>query len=182
MTAFNSRSLRNVFGCFATGVAILTTRTATREHAAVTVNSFSSVSLDPPLILFSLAKNANALKHFQQASSFAVNILSHTQETLSNMFARPSSANWNDTPFVEGETGCALISESLAQIECVPYSEIDSGDHQVFLGKVVHLHLHSMLDPLLFYRGRYGTYMRSPWEKAVAQDGSLSDFSIGGWG
>jgi len=182
MTAIDHRSLRNVLGCFATGVAVLTTRTVEGEHAAVTVNSFSSVSLDPPLVLFSLAKNSNVLQHFQNARGFAVNVLSHRQEVLSNMFARPSSANWDETGFVEGENGCALFSNSLAQIECAPHAEIDGGDHRVFFGLVIRLHLHSTIDPLLFYRGRYGTYLRSQWEKIAVEDGSLSDFSIGGWG
>ncbi len=175
------RSLRNVLGCFATGVAVLTTRTSNGQHVAVTINSFSSVSLDPPLILFALAKKANVLSHFQAAKSFAVNILSHRQEALSNMFARPSSADWKELRFVEGENGCSLFADSLAQLECDLHTEIDGGDHRIFLGKVVRLHLHSVVDPLLFYRGRYGAYSHSPWEMNV-QDGTLTDFSIGGWG
>jgi 3-hydroxy-9,10-secoandrosta-1,3,5(10)-triene-9,17-dione monooxygenase reductase component len=175
------RSLRNVLGCFATGVAVLTTRTANEEHAAVTINSFSSVSLDPPLILFALAKKANVLSHFQAAKSFAVNILSHRQESLSNMFARPSSADWSDLRFEEGENGCALFADSLAQLECNVHAEIDGGDHRVFFGEVIRFHLHSAVDPLLFYRGRYGAYSHSRWEKNV-QDGTLTDLSIGGWG
>lgn len=178
----DSRSLRNVLGCFATGVTVLTTRSATRQHVAVTINSFSSVSLDPPLISFALSKRANVLSHFQSTNNFAINILSHGQEKLSNMFARPSSADWNDIRFIEGENGCALFAESLAQLECEPYTEVDGGDHQVFFGRVIRLHLHSVVDPLLFYRGRYGSYSHSRWEESAVQDGTLSDFSIGGWG
>lgn len=182
MTTIDPRSLRNVLGCFATGVAILTTRTRAGEHTAVTINSFSSVSLEPPLVLFSLAKSANALQHFQRAKSFAVNILSHRQESLSNMFARPSSADWQATRFVEAENGCALFADSLAQLECDLQSEMDGGDHLVFFGRVTRLHLRSIVDPLLFYRGRYGAYSHSKWEENVVPEGSLSDFSIGGWG
>jgi len=175
-------SLRNVLGCFATGVAVLTTRASTGQHVAVTINSFASVSLNPPLILFALAKRANVLPHFQSAKNFAINILSHGQESLSNMFARPSSADWEEIPFIEGENGCALFADSLAQLECEPYAEIDGGDHRVFFGTVIRLHLHSVVDPLLFYRGQYGSYSRSRWEENVVQDGTLTDFSIGGWG
>jgi flavin reductase (DIM6/NTAB) family NADH-FMN oxidoreductase RutF len=178
----DSRGLRNVFGCFATGVAVLTTRAATGQHVAVTINSFSSVSLDPPLISFALAKRANVLAHFQSAKHFAINILSHGQESLSNMFARPSSADWKEIRFVEGENGCALFADSLAQLECAPHTEIDGGDHQVFFGKVIRLHLHSVVGPLLFYRGRYGSYSHSRWEEGAVQGGTLTDFSIGGWG
>jgi len=175
------RSLRNVLGCFATGVAVLTMRTSSGQHVAVTINSFSSVSLDPPLILFALAKKANVLSHFQAAKYFAINILSRRQEPLSNMFARPSSADWKEFRFVEGENGCALFADSLAQLECDSHTEIDGGDHRIFFGKIVRLHLHSVVDPLLFYRGRYGAYCHSRWENDV-QDGTLTDFSIGGWG
>jgi 3-hydroxy-9,10-secoandrosta-1,3,5(10)-triene-9,17-dione monooxygenase reductase component len=178
----DSRSLRNVLGCFATGVAVVTTRAAAGQHVAVTINSFSSISLDPPLISFALAKRANILKHFQSANSYAINILAHSQESLSNMFARPSSADWKEIRFQEAENGCALLTDSLAQLECDPYREIDGGDHQVFFGRVVKLHLHSVIDPLLFYRGRYGSYSHSQWEASVVQDGTLTDFSIGGWG
>ena len=176
------RSLRNVLGCFATGVAVLTTRASTGQHVAVTINSFSSVSLDPPLVLFALSKGSNVLPHFQSARDFAVNILSHGQESLSNMFARPSSADWKEVGFMEGENGCALFTDSLAQLECETHAEIDGGDHRVFFGTVVRLHLHSVVDPLLFYRGQYGGYSRSRWENPVVQDGTLADFSIGGWG
>lgn len=179
---FDPRSLRNVLGCFATGVAVLTTRTSTGQHVAVTINSFSSVSLEPPLVLFALAKRANVLPHFQSAKNFAINILSHGQESLSNMFARPSSANWKEFRFIEGENGCALFADSLAQLECDSNTEIDAGDHRVFFATVVRLHLHSIVDPLLFYRGRYGGYFHSLWEKDAVQDGTLTDFSIGGWG
>jgi flavin reductase (DIM6/NTAB) family NADH-FMN oxidoreductase RutF len=175
------RSLRNVLGCFATGVAVLTTRTPSGQHVAVTINSFSSISLDPALVLFALTKKANVLTHFQTAKSFAVNILSHRQESLSNMFAKPSSADWKELRFVEGGNGCALFADSLAQLECDSHAEIDGGDHRVFFGKVVRLHLHSVAEPLLFYRGRYGSYSHSRWEDEV-QDGTLTDLSIGGWG
>ena len=173
MSSISMRSLRDVFGCYATGVAIVTTRTSTGEHVAVTVNSFASLSLDPPLILFSLGKKTNILAHFQRTQCFAVNILAHTQESLSNVFARPSTASWNITPYSEGANGCALFADVLAQLECSRYAEIDGGDHRTFFGPPA--------DPLLFYRGRYGTYARSQLEKVPTPDGSLSDFAPTGW-
>ena len=151
------------------------------EHVAVTVNSFSSLSLDPPLILFSLGKAANILPHFQQAQCFAVNILAHTQESLSNLFARPSSASWDTAPYSVGANGCALFANVLAQLECSSFAEIDGGDHRTFFGEVTQIHLGPAADPLLFYRGRYGTYARSQFEKIPTPDGSLSDFAPTGW-
>lgn len=182
MAEMDTRSLRNVLGCFATGVAILTTRTQGGEHVAVTVNSFSSVSLAPPLILFSLVRTANILTHFQQAEHYAVNILAHTQESLSNLFARPSTAAWDPASYSEGVNGCALFGGCLAQLECARHTEIDGGDHRVFVAEVTQMHLHQTVDPLLFYRGRYGTYIRSQWDKTPPPDGSLSEFAFGGWG
>ncbi len=182
MGEIDTRLLRNALGCYATGVAVITTRSATKEHVGVTVNSFSSVSLQPPLILFSLARTANVLASFQQAEHFIVNILSHRQETLSNMFARPSSASWTEMQYTEGENGCALFTGSLAQLECRKAQEMEGGDHRIFLGEVTRVHLHDAADPLLFYRGRYGTYTRDPWSKLPPPDGSLSDFTVPGWG
>jgi flavin reductase (DIM6/NTAB) family NADH-FMN oxidoreductase RutF len=181
MSSIGVRGLRDVLGCYATGVAIITTRTSAGEHVAVTVNSFSSLSLDPPLILFSLGKAANILAHFQRAQCFSVNILAHTQESLSNLFARPSSASWDTVPYSVGANGCALFANALAQLECARFAEIDGGDHRTFFGEVTQMHLGPVADPLLFYRGRYGTYARSQLEKIPTPDGSLSDFAPTGW-
>jgi flavin reductase (DIM6/NTAB) family NADH-FMN oxidoreductase RutF len=181
MSSIDTRSLRDVLGCYATGVAIVTTRTNDGEHVGVTVNSFASLSLDPPLILFSLGKTANVLAHFQRTQCFAVNILAHAQESLSNVFARPSSASWDSFPYSEGANGCALFADVLAQLECSRYAEIDGGDHRTFFGEVTQMHLGAPADPLLFYRGRYGTYARSQLEKVPTPDGSLSDFAPTGW-
>jgi flavin reductase (DIM6/NTAB) family NADH-FMN oxidoreductase RutF len=181
MSSIGRRSLRDVLGCYATGVAIVATRTSTREHVAVTVNSFASLSLDPPLILFSLGKTANILPHFQRTQCFAVNILAHSQESLSNIFARPSSAAWDTALYTEGSNGCALFADVLAQLECSRYAEIDGGDHRTFFGEVTRIHLGPPADPLLFYRGRYGTYARSQLEKVPTPDSTLSDFAPTGW-
>jgi flavin reductase (DIM6/NTAB) family NADH-FMN oxidoreductase RutF len=181
MAPAGTRNLRDVLGCYATGVAVITTRTQAGEHVAVTVNSFASLSLNPPLILFSLGKTANILAHFQRAQSFAVNILTHTQESLSNMFARPSTASWDAASYSEGGNGCALFADALAQLECSRYAEIDGGDHRTFFGEVTQMHLGRPGDPLLFYRGRYGTYAGSQFDKQPLPDGSLSDFAVIGW-
>jgi flavin reductase (DIM6/NTAB) family NADH-FMN oxidoreductase RutF len=182
MAQIDPRALRNILGCYGTGVAIITTRTASGDHVGVTVNSFSSVSLDPPLILFSLARNANVLATFLQTNSFAVNILSQSQQVLSNMFAKPSTARFDDARFSAGANGCALFADSLAHLECNKYSEVEGGDHVVFLGEVTAFHLCAPAQPLLFYRGAYGTYARDQWSKIPPADGSLSEFAVTGWG
>jgi 3-hydroxy-9,10-secoandrosta-1,3,5(10)-triene-9,17-dione monooxygenase reductase component len=187
MAEMDTRGLRNVLGCYVTGVAVITTRSANGRHVGVTVNSFSSVSLDPPLILFSLVKTAGVLAHFQQAEQFSVNILSHRQEALSNMFARPSTASWQDVEYTDGEAGCALVAGCVAHLECRRHSEIDGGDHRIFLASVTGFHLQRAEDPLVFYRGRYGTYVRDKWSSAPPSNSSLTEFAandlmIPGWG
>lgn len=178
----DSRALRTVLGCYGTGVAVITTRTHDSQLAGVTVNSFTSVSLEPPLVLFSLARSANVLLSFQQAGFFAVNILAFDQEDLSNMFARPSTASWESTGYRESARGIPLFPGTLAQLECTKTAEHDGGDHIIFLGRVDLFHLHAQADPLLFFRGRYGTYVKDPQGKLPPPDSELSDFSIGGWG
>jgi flavin reductase (DIM6/NTAB) family NADH-FMN oxidoreductase RutF len=182
MADIDTRKLRDVLGRYATGVAVITTRAQDGSHVGVTVNSFSSVSLEPPLILFSLLRRANVLLSFEQASSFVVNILSHDQQPLSNMFARPSSANWEDMAFSHAENGCALFSGSLAHLVCNKKAEFEGGDHIIFLGLVTNFHLCSSADPLLFFRGAYGTYTRDQWSKMQPLDSSSPQLSISGWG
>ncbi len=110
-----------------------------------------------------------------------MNILAHKQESLSNIFARPSSASWDTCTYSEGDNGCALFADVLAQLECSRYTEIDGGDHRTFFGEVTQIHLGRAADPLLFYRGRYGTYARSQFEMMPAPEGSLADFASNGW-
>ena len=180
--AIDPRSLRNVLGCYATGVAVITARSTTGQHVGVTVNSFSSVSLDPPLVLFSLARRANILEHMQKADRFAVNILSQELIDLSNRFARPSTAQFRDDEFREGASGCALINRALATIECEKISEMEGGDHLIFLGHVTSVSLAAPAQPLLFYRGAYGPWQKELWSQQPSPEGSLADFSIPGWG
>ena len=181
-TAIDPRALRNVLGCYATGVAVITARGAAGQHVGVTVNSFSSVSLDPPLVLFSLARKANVLESIQQADRFAVNILSQELIDLSNRFARPSTAQFQENEYREGPSGCALIHSALAHIECEKISAMEGGDHLIFLGHVTSVSLAAPAQPLLFYRGAYGTYQKELWSPQPSPEGSLGDFSIPGWG
>ena len=177
----DTKPLRSVLGCFATGVAIITARSADGTPIGVTVNSFSSVSLDPPLILFSLAKRANILPQFQNVECFAVSFLSHEQESLSNTFAKPSSASWPEGQAFNAQNGSPLFKGSLAYLECHKNAELDGGDHRIFIGEVTYFASRDSVDPLLFYRGRYGTYTRDRGEKQPTINGSLFDFSVGGW-
>lgn len=159
-TTFDQRSFRNALGCYATGVAVITTKTAGGCDAGVTVNSFASLSLDPPLILFSIAKTANILAALQDSPAFGVNILCESQRALSTMFAKPSTADFTQCSFQRGESGVPLFDDALATLECRNAQQIDGGDHVIFVGHVERFAVAGEREPLVFYRGAYGTCAR----------------------
>ncbi|OLO09330.1 hypothetical protein BTW08_02165 [Salinicola sp. MH3R3-1] len=149
------RVLRNALGAFATGVTIVTTKTLNGSDLGRTANSFSSVSLDPPLILWSLSKTSSSFESFKQAAYFAVHILSADQDSLSGAFAS-SSANPFDTVAVErGHDGIPLIEQCSARFECKTTYQYEGGDHIIFVGEIIGFQ-HSATPPLLFHGGRYG--------------------------
>ena len=177
----DARALRNALGHYATGVAVITTRTAQGTHTGVTVNSFTSVSLTPPLVLFCLANRANVLAAFEQAGHFAINVLSRDQQALSNRFARPSSASWDDLEHRAGAHGCALLAGALASFECVRHAVYPGGDHLILVGEVLRFEAEAKAEPLVFYQGSYGTFARDQAGAHAAPDGTLSDF-VTYWG
>jgi flavin reductase (DIM6/NTAB) family NADH-FMN oxidoreductase RutF len=173
-TTFDQRSFRNALGCYATGVAVITTKTASGCDAGVTVNSFASLSLDPPLILFSIARTANILAALQDSPAFGVNILCESQRALSTMFAKPSTADFTKCGFHRGESGVALFDDALATLECRNAQQIDGGDHVIFVGHVDRFAVAAERDPLLFYRGAYGTCARDIPLSAHAPSGECA--------
>ena len=175
----DGRTLRTVLGCFATGIAIVSTRGPVAGHVAVTVNSFASVSLDPPLVLFSLSRRANVVPHFVAGSDFAVSILGTAHESLSSAFARPSTAQWPEDGCVLGTNGCALVRGALAHLECRKWAEYDGGDHLILVGEVTSLAATPDADPLLFFRGGYRKFTPAP--TAAATPLHLDEL-IPGWG
>ena len=153
--AFDARTFRQALGWFATGVTIITTICPDGTPVGVTANSFSSVSLDPPLVLFSLARKAFSLAAFQESGRFAVNVLSGEQALLSNRFATASSDKWRDVDFERGESGCPIIGGALASFDCTIHATCDGGDHLIIVGRVLRLRQALQGDPLLFCRGSY---------------------------
>lgn len=160
----DQRRLRNALGEFATGVVIVTATGEGDEPVAMTMNSFSAVSLDPPLVLFSITRNANSLAGFRASTHLAINVLSADQEPLSNKFARPLTDKWAGVPVEYGSGDVPLLKGSVAHFECVPHFEFDGGDHIIFVVKVERFSVRGGApDPLLFYRGRYRR-VRNDWE------------------
>jgi len=163
MTTIDPKALRKTLGQFATGVVVVTSRCPDGHAVGLTINSFSSVSLEPPLVLFSLAKSSLNHDNFLQASSYAINILALGQRDISDRFARARTDKWDGVAMQEGLHGTPLIAGALVHMVCVPHSHCDGGDHTVFIAKVEQ---HSVngedTEPLLFFRGRYYSLQAMP--------------------
>ena len=152
---FTKRQLRDALGMFATGVTIITSSTRDGELLGITANSFNAVSLDPPMVLFSLSREAHSLNKFETSDFFAVNILSTRQRALSDRFARASVDKWKDVAFETGVTGCPMFPGSLARFECYTRFHYDGGDHVIFVGEAFSMMLGDPADPLLYFQGNY---------------------------
>lgn len=148
------RDICKALGLFATGVTIVTTKTGAGESIGLTCNSFSSVSLSPPLVLWSLSLRSPNLPNFLQATHFAVNVLAHDQIDLAQRFAQPMANKFEGVKHVAGAHGMPLIEHVGAQFECRTEARHYSGDHVIFIGNVLQYRF-SERAPLLFFRGRY---------------------------
>ena len=149
------RVLREALGCFATGVTVITCSDEASRPSGVTANSFSSVSLEPPLILFSLARSLNSIGAFQRASHFAVNVLGTHHRDLSERFATALSDKWRGVPHRPGMRGCPILTDALAVLECEDWHQYDGGDHVIFVSRVMRVSWDTRREPLLFFRGAY---------------------------
>jgi flavin reductase (DIM6/NTAB) family NADH-FMN oxidoreductase RutF len=149
------REFRNALGCFATGVTVITTVTPTGQPVGVTANSFNSVSLDPPLVVFSLDRKAYSLSLFQESRVFAINVLREEQKDLSATFARAGAPKWDGVKFEVWDTGSPILEDTLASFDCRLHATHDGGDHVVFLGNVLKMRTHPEGKPLLYFRGKY---------------------------
>ena len=154
-TGHDPRTLRDALGCFATGVTVVTCVGDDGRPAGLTVNSLTSVSLDPPLLLVCLAKQAASAAPLTQADSFAVIVLQSGQQPASIRFATRDEDRFGTTPWSRGEGGAPILEESLGVFECERYAVYDGGDHHILVGQVVKASFDAALDPLLFFRGRY---------------------------
>lgn len=155
------RDFRNALGLFVTGVTIVTTKTSAGEPIGLTCNSFSSVSLSPPLVLWSLSLRSPNLPNFLQATHFAVNVLAHDQIPLSQRFAKPVPRKFEGVAHGFGAHGMPLLDGAAAQFECRTEARHYSGDHVIFIGQVLQ---YSYADraPLGYFRGAYAAVQPVP--------------------
>jgi flavin reductase (DIM6/NTAB) family NADH-FMN oxidoreductase RutF/flavin-dependent dehydrogenase len=159
--AFDTRDFRRALGQFTTGVTVVTTRGADGRMVGVTANSFSSVSLDPPLVLWCLDKRAGSRSAFAECTHFAVNVLAAEQHHLSRRFATPAADKFAGVDVVEGPGGLPLLEGAVARYACRCVREIDAGDHVILLGEVESYETFDR-EPLVFHSGVYRVVTRHP--------------------
>ena len=154
--SFSASDFRTALGMFATGVTIVTARARTGEPVGLTANSFNSVSLAPPLVLWSLARSAGSMPAFETGSHYAVHILAAEQHALAERFAKKGIVDrFEGVTFEEGAGGAPILAGSAAIFECFNRSRYEEGDHVIFVGEVERCSARPGAQPLIFHGGRY---------------------------
>ncbi len=155
--SFSSLEFRAALGMFATGVTIVTARGPNGTPVGLTANSFNSVSLTPPLVLWSLSRRAGSMPAFRAGSHYAINILAADQRALAERFASKAVDRFAGVSWHEGAAGAPVIDGAVAVFECFNRSRYDEGDHVIFVGEVERCAHRAGAQPLLFHGGRYYT-------------------------
>ncbi len=150
----DSRLFRNALGCFPTGVAVVTAA-GVDGHFGITVNSFTSVSLDPPLLLWCMDRRSRRHDVFVKAAGFTVSILGTDHKEVSSRLARPGEHSLDDIALIQTELGPPALADSLAIFECAAEKKMEAGDHTILLGRVLRFSCPSASAPLVFFRGKY---------------------------
>lgn len=153
----DSQQFRAALGMFATGVTVVTVRSADGGLVGLTANSFNSVSLDPPLVLWSLARRAGSLPVFARGTHYAINILAADQMQLAQRFAMRDVDRFAGVPWREGAGGAPVLDGAVATFECANRSQYEEGDHVIFVGEVERCTARAGAQPLIFHGGRYFT-------------------------
>jgi flavin reductase (DIM6/NTAB) family NADH-FMN oxidoreductase RutF len=153
--AFDAREFRRALGTFPTGVAVVTTLAPSGAFVGLTINSFSSLSLDPPLVLWALNGASPSLGAFDRARHFAINILAEDQVELSRRFAAPVGNKFARLEIHAGIEEVPLIAGCAAHLECRTHARHNGGDHVLFIGQVERFNYDPARRPLVFYSGRY---------------------------
>ena len=151
---FDPRHLRNAFGCFATGVTVVTGRAADGTRTGLTANSFTSVSLDPPLLLFCPANTASALPALRESGRFAINVLDLDNQHVADRFTKKGIDRFADAEWEEWD-GLPVLKHAKAAFACTLHADHDGGDHRIIVGKVTRLGFLNSRESLLYLHGRY---------------------------
>ncbi len=154
LAGFGQREFRDALGQFATGITIVTALNAAGQPVGLTASSFNSVSLSPPLVLWSLAHGASTMAAFLGCTHYAIHVLAADQLALANRFAQRGIDRFDGVDHLTGLTGVPLLPGALATFECRNRSQHDEGDHVIFVGEVQHCHPLRHGLPLLYHRGQ----------------------------
>jgi flavin reductase (DIM6/NTAB) family NADH-FMN oxidoreductase RutF len=152
--AFDLRSFRRALGHFPTGVCVVTAQVDT-VLAGMTISSFNSLSLEPPLVLFSIDGKAASLSHLKRAEGYAVHVLAENQKDLSDRFAKSGSNKWEGTTYAQGLFGAPVLPGVAALLECAAWATHAGGDHVLFIAEVKRFRTSADRRPLVFSKGRY---------------------------
>jgi 3-hydroxy-9,10-secoandrosta-1,3,5(10)-triene-9,17-dione monooxygenase reductase component len=153
--SFNANEFRTVMGHFATGVTVVTTRDSGGNFLGLTANAVTSVSLDPPLILVCVDKQAESHPAFSASGAYNVNILTKDQEPLSRTFSKSGGDKFNGLGYTLADNGVPVLNGSLAHMACEIRNEVDAGDHTIYIGEVKEMAMDHEANPLLYFRGGY---------------------------
>lgn len=181
--SFDPKDLRRALGKFATGVTVVTTIDENGDDVGMTANSFSSVSMDPPLILWSVDKGNMGTKAYREAEYFAVNVLNDSQVDISNRFAKRGEDKFSGLDFTRGVGGVPRITGSASIFECRTWNTYDGGDHLIIVGEVLNYTYQESVRSLVFHNGRYALSemhpaMKSREDAVPLEGGVLKDYVL----
>jgi len=157
--SFDTRAFRAALGSFPTGVAVVTAGEG--KHVGITVNSFASVSLEPPLVLWCIDKKSDRFEAFTQAKSFTISILGTAHEAVSSRLAKQGAHHLDGIKLLPTALGPPALDDALAYFECEKEAVHEAGDHAILVGKVIRFARHETGTPLVFFQGRYGALSRA---------------------
>lgn len=161
---------RHVLGHYPTGVAVVAAISPAGRPVALTVGSFTSVSLDPPLVGFAPGRDSTSWPLVRSAGSFCVNVLAEDQEDVCRIFARSGGDKFGSVDWHPGKAGAPVLENTLASIDCVLEFEHEAGDHTIVVARVTQLEIRRQVGPLLFFKGGYGRFTQGGGEARVDSD------------
>lgn len=152
----DKRAFRQALGCFPTGVAVVTAKPVGSHPVGITVNSFASVSLEPPLVLWCLDRKSDRFAAFTGAEGYVISVLGTVHEEVSSRLATPGSHSLDGIDLLKTKLGPPALADALAIFECASHTVYDGGDHAILVGRVLRFAQHEAGAPLVFFKGRYG--------------------------
>jgi flavin reductase (DIM6/NTAB) family NADH-FMN oxidoreductase RutF len=154
--SFDTKTFRQALGCFPTGVAVVTAAVPGGDHTGITVNSFTSVSLDPPLVLWCIDRKSNRFAAFTAAKHYTISLLGTAHEEVSARLAKQGAHSLEGVELLNTELGPPALANALAFFECEADAVHAGGDHVILVGRVIHFARREAGEPLVFYRGKFG--------------------------